>query len=182
MAALVGVMFMVVIGTFEWTTLETWRRIPLPDVLVMLVVAAYTVIMHDLATAVILGVALSALVFAWRKSKHLIADVQFNEHGSKIYQLHGVLFFGSVTRFRDLFDPAGDPDDVVIDFYFSRVYDQSGLEAINNLAERYQALGKRLHLRHLSEDCRRLLDRAGDLVEVNISEDPHYHVATNRGG
>lgn len=181
MAALVGVMFMVVIGTFEWTTLETWRRIPVPDVLVMLVVATYTVVMHDLATAVMLGVALSALVFAWRKSKHLIADVQFNEHGSKIYQLHGVLFFGSVTRFRDLFDPAGDPDDVVIDFYFSRVYDQSGLEAISNLAERYQAVGKRLHLRHLSEDCRRLLDRAGDLVEVNISEDPHYHVATNRG-
>jgi len=180
MAALVGVMFMVVIGTFEWTTLETWRRIPIPDFLVMIVVAAYTVFMHDLATAVLIGVALSALSFAWKKSKHLIADVQFNEHGSKIYQLHGGLFFGSVTRFRDLFDPAGDPDDVVIDFYFSRVYDQSGLEAINALAERYQKVGKRLHLRHLSEDCRRLLDRAGDLVEVNISEDPHYHVATNR--
>ncbi|MFI4894616.1 MAG: SulP family inorganic anion transporter [Phycisphaerales bacterium JB058] len=179
-AALVGVMFMVVIGTFEWTTLQTWRRIPVAEVLIMLVVTAYTVVMHDLATAVILGVALSALVFAWNKSKHLVADVQFNEHGSKIYQLHGVLFFGSVTRFRDLFTPQDDPDDVVIDFYFSRVYDQSGLEAINALTERYQKLGKRVHLRHLSEDCRRLLDRAGDLVEVNISEDPHYHVATDR--
>lgn len=179
-AALVGVMFMVVIGTFEWTTLQTWRRIPKAEVLVMLVVAGYTVFMHDLATAVILGVALSALVFAWNKSKHLVADVHINEHGSKIYQLHGVLFFGSVTRFRDLFTPQDDPEDVVIDFYFSRVYDQSGLEAINTLAERYQKLGKRLHLRHLSEDCRRLLDRAGDLVEVNISEDPHYHVATDR--
>lgn len=179
-AALVGVMFMVVIGTFEWTTLQTWRRIPIPEVLIMLVVTAYTVVMHDLATAVILGVALSALVFAWNKSKHLVADVQINEHGSKVYQLHGVLFFGSVTRFRDLFTPQNDPDDVIIDFYFSRVYDQSGLEAINALTERYQKLGKRVHLRHLSEDCRRLLDRAGDLVEVNISEDPHYHVATDR--
>ncbi|MEL7473272.1 MAG: SulP family inorganic anion transporter [Planctomycetota bacterium] len=180
MAALVGVMFMVVIGTFEWTTLQTWRRVPIPDVIIMLTVAGYTVLMHDLATAVFIGVALSALVFAWNKSKHLIADVKINEHGSKIYQLHGVLFFGSVSRFRGLFTPTDDPDDVVIDFYFSRVYDQSGLEAINALADRYQKLGKRLHLRHLSDDCRRLLDRAGELVEVNISEDPHYHVATER--
>ncbi|MEM8758477.1 MAG: SulP family inorganic anion transporter [Planctomycetota bacterium] len=180
MAALVGVMFMVVIGTFEWTTLQTWKRIPIPEVVVMLVVAGYTVFMHDLATAVILGVAISALVFAWNKSKHLIVDTSYDERGSKIYQLHGVLFFGSATRFRDLFTPKDDPEDVVIDFYFSRVYDQSGLEAINSLADRYEKLGKRLHLRHLSEDCRRLLDRAGDLVEVNISEDPHYHVATER--
>ena len=180
MAALVGVMFMVVIGTFEWTTLQTWRRIPTPDVLVMLVVVAYTVFMHDLATAVLLGVALSALVFAWNKSKHLIADTKIDENGSKIYQLHGVLFFGSAARFRELFTAQDDPDDVVIDFYFSRVYDQSGLEAINALAERYQKLGKRLHLRHLSPDCQRLLDRAGELVEVNISEDPHYHVAIER--
>ncbi|MEM7754171.1 MAG: SulP family inorganic anion transporter [Planctomycetota bacterium] len=179
-AALVGVMFMVVIGTFEWTTLQTWRRIPVAEVFVMLLVAGYTVVMHDLATAVIIGVAVSALVFAWNKSKHLTADIQKNEHGGKIYQLHGMLFFGSVARFRELFSPADDPDDVVIDFYFSRVYDQSGLEAINALAERYTKLGKRLHLRHLSDDCRRLLDRAGDLVEVNISEDPHYHVATDR--
>lgn len=182
MAALVGVMFMVVIGTFEWSTLQTWRRVPFAEVLTMLLVAAYTVLMHDLATAVILGVAVSAVVFAWNKSKHLAADVSFNEFGSKIYQLHGVLFFGSVTRFYDLFTPHTDPDDVVIDFYFSRVYDQSGLEAINALAERYERVGKRLHLRHLSDDCRRLLDRAGNLVEVNISEDPHYHVLTELGG
>lgn len=182
MAALVGVMFMVVIGTFEWSTLQTWRRVPIAEVVTMLVVAGYTVLMHDLATAVILGVAISAVVFAWNKSKHLASDISFNEFGSKIYQLHGVLFFGSTTRFRDLFTPQADPDDVVIDFYFSRVYDQSGLEAINTLAERYERLGKRLHPRHLSEDCRRLLDRAGDLVEVNISEDPHYHVLAERAG
>jgi len=122
------------------------------------------------------------VVFAWNKSSHLVADISTNEFGSKIYQLHGVLFFGSSSRFRDLFTPQADPDDVVIDFYFSRVYDQSGLEAINALAERYERLGKRLHLRHLSDDCRQLLNRAGDLVEVNISEDPHYHVLTERAG
>ena len=182
MAALVGVMFMVVIGTFEWSTLQTWRKIPLAEVLTMIVVASYTVLMHDLATAVLLGVAISAVVFAWNKSTHLVADVSLNEFGSKIYQLHGVLFFGSTSHFRDLFAPHDDPRDVVIDFYFSRVYDQSGLEAINALAERYERLGKRLHLRHLSDDCRRLLNRAGDLVEVNISEDPHYHVLTERAG
>jgi len=180
MAALVGVMFMVVIGTFEWTTLQTWRRIPIPEVVVMLTVAVYTVVMHDLATAVLIGVAMSALAFAWNKSKHLVADTSFNEFGSKIYQVHGIVFFGTVQRFKDLFTPAKDPDDVVIDFYYSRVSDQSALEAINQLAGRYQKLGKRLHLRHLSEDCRRLLDKAGDLVEANISEDPHYHVLTDR--
>ena len=180
MAALVGVMFMVVIGTFEWTTLQTWRRIPRSEVLIMLIVAAYTVFMHDLATAVIIGVALSALVFVWKKSKHIVADVSINDQGSKVYQLHGVLFFGTTPEFRDLFVPRDDPDDVIIDFYFSRVYDQSGLEAINALADRYTKLGKRLHLRHLSADCRKLLDKAGSLVEVNISEDPHYHIATNK--
>ncbi|MDG1837245.1 MAG: SulP family inorganic anion transporter [Phycisphaerales bacterium] len=180
MAALVGVMFMVVIGTFEWTTLQTWHRIPRSEVLVMIIVAAYTVFMHDLATAVIIGVALSAVVFVWKKSKHIVADVKINEYGSKIYQLHGVLFFGTTPEFRKLFVPKEDPDDVVIDFYFSRVYDQSGLEAINALADRYTKLGKRLHLRHLSADCQKLLDKAGKLVEVNISEDPHYHIATNK--
>ena len=180
MAALVGVMFMVVIGTFEWTTLKTWHKIPLSDVLIMVFVAGYTVVMHDLASAVILGVVLAALVYAWKQSTHLIADVKLNEHGSKMYQLHGPLFFASVESFRKLFDPAGDPDDVVIDFYFTRVYDQSGLEAINAVTEKYAALGKRVHLTHLSAECRALLDKAGDLVEPNISEDPHYHVMTDR--
>ena len=180
MAALVGVMFMVVIGTFEWTTLKTWHRVPAFDVVVMIFVAGYTVLMHDLATAVILGVVLSALAFAWRKSTHLFADTKFNEFGSRIYQLHGALFFASAGSFKRLFDPANDPDDVVIDFYYTRVYDQSGLEAINTVAEKYAAVGKRLHLRHLSEECQALLGKAGDLVEANVSEDPHYHVATDR--
>ena len=180
MAALVGVMFMVVIGTFEWATLKMWRRFPLADFAVMLLVTGYTVLMHDLATAVILGVAASALVFAWRHAAHLGVDVKYNEHGAKVYQLHGALFFGSVTHFADSFDPAHDPDDVVVDLYYTRVYDQSGLEAIAKMADRYRAAGKRLHLTHLSPECRKLLGRAGDAVEVNVSEDPQYHVATER--
>ncbi len=180
MAALVGVMFMVVIGTFEWASLKMFRRMPLSDVIVMLLVAGYTVVMHDLATAVILGVIVSALVFAWKHAANLGADITINEFGSKIYQLHGPLFFASVSSFKDLFDPASDPDDVVIDFYYTRVYDQSGLEAISGLTEKYDSLGKRLHLTHLSAECRQLLDRAGDFVEVNVSEDPQYHLATDR--
>jgi SulP family sulfate permease len=180
MAALVGVMLMVVIGTFEWASLRMWRKVPISDLMVMIVVTAVTVLAHNLALAVLIGVVVSALVFAWQQATHLAADVKFNEMGAKIYQLHGPLFFASVTSFRDLFDPAKDPDDVVVDFYYTRVFDQSGLEAINTLAERYTKEGKRLHLRHLSEECRQLLDRAQDLVEVNISEDPHYHVSTDR--
>ncbi|QDV61479.1 Bicarbonate transporter BicA [Crateriforma conspicua] len=180
MAALVGVMFMVVIGTFEWASLRMFHRMPASDMFVMVLVTAYTVFMHDLATAVILGVIVSALVFAWKHATHMGADVKLNEHGSKIYQLHGPLFFASVASFKELFDVENDPDDVVVDFYYTRVYDQSGLEAINSLAERYETANKRLHLTHLSLECRQLLDRAGDLVEINLSEDPQYHVATDR--
>lgn len=180
MAALVGVMFMVVIGTFEWTSIRMFRRMPATDVFVMVLVAGYTVLMHDLASAVILGVVVSALVFAWQHATHIGADIKYNEFGSKIYQLHGPLFFASVASFREMFDVTSDSDDVVIDFYYSRVYDQSGMEAINALAEKYQAAGKRLHLTHLSQECRELLDQAGDLVEINLSEDPQYHVATDR--
>ena len=182
MAALTGVMFMVVIGTFEWASLKMFKRMPRADTAVMLLVAGYTVVMKDLASAVILGVVVSALVFAWQHATHIAADVSHNQYGSKIYQLHGPLFFGSVSWFKDLFDVANDPEDVVIDFYYTRVYDQSGLEAINSLAEKYQGYGKRLHLTHLSQECRELLDQAGDLVEINLSEDPQYHVATDRLG
>ncbi|QEG39728.1 SulP family inorganic anion transporter [Roseimaritima ulvae] len=180
MAALVGVMFMVVIGTFEWASLKMVRRMPRSDVFVMVLVAGYTVVMHDLASAVILGVIVSALVFAWQHATHMGADIKYNEFGSKIYQVHGPLFFASVSSFKDMFDVNEDPEDVVVDFYYSRVYDQSGLEAISTLAEKYQASGKRLHLTHLSPECRTLLDKAGDLVEINVSEDPQYHVATDR--
>jgi SulP family sulfate permease len=180
MAALVGVMFMVVIGTFEWASLKMFNRMPISDMLVMVLVAGYTVLMHDLASAVILGVIVSALVFAWQHATHMGADIKYNEFGSKIYQLHGPLFFASVSSFKEMLKPGTDPDDVVLDFYYSRVYDQSGLEAINSMAEKYESLGKRLHLTHLSPECRSLLKKAGDLVEINISEDPQYHVATDR--
>ena len=109
-------------------------------------------------------------------------DVKFNEFGCKIYQVHGPLFFASTTAFKALFDIAEDPDDVLIDFYYTRVYDQSGLEAINKLAEKYAAAGKRLHLTHLSPECRALLTNARDFVEVDLSQDPQYHVATDRLG
>lgn len=186
MAALVGVMFMVVIGTFEWASIKMARKMPRADTMVMVLVAGYTVIFHDLATAVMLGVAAAALVFAWQHATHLFADekTEPNAEGgeTKRYQLHGPLFFASVNSFKELFDIAQDPEDVVIDFYYTRVYDQSGLEAISAISEKYQAAGKRVHLTHLSEECRRLLDKAGDLVEVNVSEDPQYHVATDRLG
>ena len=148
----------------------------------MVLVAGYTVLMHDLASAVILGVIVSALAFAWNHATHIGADSKYNEFGSRIYQLHGPLFFASVTSFKDMFDVAGDPQDVVIDFYYLRVYDQSGLEAINWLADKYKDQGKRLHLTHLSSECRKLLKNAGDLVEINGSEDPQYHIATDRLG
>jgi len=180
MAALVGLMFMVVIGTFEWASFKMIRRVPAADYIVMIIVAGYTVVMHDLATAVVPGVITAVLCFAWQQAKHVGADIKFNEHGSKIDQLHGPLFFASVSSFKDLFQPETDPDDVVIDFYYTRVFDQSGLEAINDPAEKYEHVGKRLYLTHLSPECRALLDRAGDMVDVNLSEDPQYHVATER--
>lgn len=180
MAALVGVMFMVVIGTFEWASLKMFQRMPRSDVFVMVLVAGYTVLMHDLASAVILGVIVSSLVFSWQHATHMAADIKFDEHGSKIYQLHGPLFFASASSFKEMFDVDQDPDDVVVDFYYTRVYDQSGLEAINDLAEKYEGCGKRLHLTHLSAECRTLLDKAGDLVEISVSEVPQFHVATDR--
>ncbi len=179
-AALVGVMFMVVIGTFEWASLRMFGKMPRSDMLVMVVVTGYTAVMHDLASAVIIGVIVSALCFAWNQARHIGADIKHNDFGSRIYQLHGPLFFASTAAFKQLFDPKNDPDDVVIDFYYTRVYDQSGLEAINALAEKYKACGKRLHLTHLSPECRQLLDSAKDFVVVNLSQDPQYHVATDR--
>ncbi|QDV53305.1 SulP family inorganic anion transporter [Gimesia fumaroli] len=175
MAALVGVMFMVVIGTFEWSTLHTWNKVPKSDVLVMVLVAGYTVLFHNLAVAVLLGIIVQALIFAWHHATHMMADIHFEED-KKVYQLHGPLFFASVSSFRELLDPVNDPPIVAIDFYFSRVYDQSAIEAINKIAERYRQEGKCLHLRNLNADCKRMIERAGDLAEVDISEDRHYHI------
>jgi len=178
-AALVGVMFIVVIGTFEWASFNLLGKIPLADTFVGLLVAVITVF-ADLAVAVIVGVIVSALVFAWEHAKQIYVDHFIDDKGSKIYRLRGPLFFGSIHTFNNLFDPKNDPDDVVIDFAEARVYDHSGLEAIDALAERYLKYDKNLHLRHLSQECHDLLDKAGNLVEVNRKEDPKYHVADDR--
>lgn len=177
-AALVGVMFMVVIGTFEWATFRIVGRIPRHDAFVLILVSVVTVF-TDLAIAVITGVIVSALVFAWEHARRIAVKSRALADGSKLYELEGPLFFGSVSSFRDLFAVDTDPPEVVIDFRNSRVCDHSALEAIDSLAERYLATGKRLHLLHLSEDCRHLLKKAGGLCEVNVIEDPHYRVASD---
>ncbi len=179
LAALVGVMFMVVLGTFEWSSFRIMGKIPRADAFVLILVSSVTVF-TDLAIAVIVGVIVSALVFAWQQASRIHVTTDSNDMGGKIYRLQGPLFFASVRHFQEMFDPANDPDDVVIDFANSRVYDHSAIEAINTLAERYVNAGKRLHLKHLSSECTQLLDKAGDLVEVNIIEDPRYRVADDR--
>ncbi len=179
MVALVGVMFMVVLGTFEWSSVRIFKKIPRHDFFVLVLVSSVTVV-TDLAVAVIVGVIVSALVFAWEHAKHIHAKTYINEHGSKVYELVGPLFFGSVKNFHDLFSPADDPADVIIEFQQSRVTDHSAIEAIDSLAVRYIRRGKKLHLRYLSDDCKLLLDKAGDLVEVNRLEDPTYHVADDK--
>ncbi len=176
LAALIGVMFMVVIGTFEWSSFRVLRKVPRSDALVLILVSAVTVA-TDLAMAVVVGVIVSALVFAWEHAKHIRIDAREDHKGSTVYAVTGPLFFGSVTSFLERFDPQQDNDDVVIDFARSRVADHSGLEAIDTLAERYLSAGKNLHLVHLSPECRQLLRKAGDLVVVNVIEDPRYFVA-----
>jgi SulP family sulfate permease len=177
LAALVGVMFMVVLGTFEWSSFRILRKIPRTDAFVLILVSGVTVA-TDLAIAVIVGVIVSALVFAWEHAKYIRVFTSM-EGETKIYRLHGPIFFGSVNNFLGLFDPKNDPDDVVIEFQFSRVADHSGLEAVDTLAERYISVGKTLHLRHLSPECRQLLSKAGSMVEINVIEDPNYRVATD---
>lgn len=180
MAALTGLMIMVAIGTFEWASLRTFRRMPKSDVLVMVLVTFVTVILHNLALAVIVGVIISALVFAWDNAKRIRARKYVDEKGVKHYEIYGPLFFGSIAAFNEKFDVLGDPDEVIIDFSESRVVDMSGIEALNKLTERYMKQGKKLHLRHLSRDCRQLLQNADEIIEVNILEDPTYKVAVDR--
>lgn len=179
MAALVGVMFVVVIATFEWSSLRIMGKIPATDAFVLILVSAVTVF-TDLAIAVVVGVIVSALVFAWENAKHINIKSYDDKQGSRVHELNGPLFFGSVKNFLDLFNPEEDPDDVIIEFQNSRVADHSAIEAIDTLAERYIRAGKKLHLRHLNEECRLLLKKAGNLVEVNVLEDPHYHVADDQ--
>ena len=179
LAALVGVMFMVVLGTFEWSSFRLMKRIPKSDAFVIVLVSGVTVV-TDLAIAVCVGVIVSALVFAWEHAKHIYTNNYIDDHGSKVYELHGPLFFGSVKNFSELFDVNNDPQDVIIEFKYSRVADHSAIEAIDSLAEKYKKSGKTLHLRHLSSDCIQLLNKAKDLVEVNVIEDPKYKVASDK--
>jgi SulP family sulfate permease len=177
LAALVGVMFMVVVGTFEWSSFRILGKIPKSDAFILISVSAITVITDNLAIAVIIGVIIAALVFAWNHAKHITVNITRDNEDSKVYELHGPLFFGSVHNFQELFDPKNDPDDVVVEFKYSRVSDHSAIEAIDTLAERYLSADKRLHLRHVSPECRKLLRKAGGLCEVNVIEDPTYRVA-----
>lgn len=176
LAALIGVMFIVVIGTFEWSSFRIVGKVPRSDALILVTVSAVTVA-TDLAFAVIVGVIISTLVFAWEHAKFIRIDAREDHKGSTVYAVTGPLFFGSATSFLERFDPKNDNDDVIIDFARSRVADHSALEAIDTLAERYLNAGKKLHLVHLSEECRKLLTKAGNLVEVNVIEDPKYFVA-----
>ena len=176
LAALIGVMFIVVIGTFEWSSFRILGKVPRSDALILVVVSGVTVA-TDLAVAVVVGVILSALVFAWQHAKYIRIEAREDHKGSTVYAVTGPLFFGSATSFAERFDPKQDNDDVIIDFARSRVADHSGLEAIDALAERYENAGKTLHLVHLSDECRKLLKKAGKLVEVNVIEDPKYFIA-----
>ena len=177
LAALVGVMFMVVIGTFAWNTFRVLARVPATDAVVIVLVTAITVA-TDLATAVVAGVIVSALAYAWQNAKRIHATTRMTPDGAKVYAIEGPLFFGSAEGFAALFDPVADPAEVIIDFAASRVADQSALAAIEALAARYDAEGKALSLRHLSHDCHRLLNRAGQLM-VDSDDDPDYAIAVD---
>ena len=176
MAALTGLMIMVAVGTFEWASLKTFRRMPTSDVFIMVLVTLVTAVLHNLALAVLIGVVVAALVFAWDNAVRIRARKRVDEQGWKHYELYGPLFFGSTTVFAEKFDVEGDPEHVVLDFQESRVVDMSAIEALNRLTARYAKTGKKVHLRHLSEDCRALIDKAESIIEVNHFEDPTYKV------
>ena len=176
MAALTGVMIMVAIGTFEWTSLRIFKRMPVSDIFVMLVVMTITVVRHNLALAVLIGVIISALVFAWDNAKRIRARKYTDENGVKHYEIFGPLFFGSVTAFAEKFEVSTDPTQVIIDFKESRVADMSAIEALNTLTQRYHKAGKKVQLRHLSQDCINLLTNAEAIIDVNIMEDPSYMI------
>ncbi len=180
MAALTGLMIMVALGTFEWASLRVFKRMPKSDVLVMVLVTLVTVFLHNLALAVLVGVIISALVFAWDNALRIRARKHLDEEGVKHYEIYGPLFFGSTTLFAEKFDVLNDPEEIVIDFAESRVVDMSAIEAVSKITERYKKVGKKVHLKHLSRDCRRLLANADDMIEVNVLEDPTYKVAVDK--
>jgi SulP family sulfate permease len=180
-AALVGVMFMVVIGTFAWSSFRILNKIPLSDVVVLVAVSTLTII-FDLAIAVVAGVIMSALVFSWENAKRIRARKRMKADGTKVYEIWGPLFFGSIIAFNDKFDVKNDPDKIEIDFVESRISDHSAIEAIFNLVNKYEAEGKTIKLKHLSEDCKELLYKSNAKfreVIVEAIDDPRYHLAEN---
>lgn len=176
-AALVGVMMMVAIGTFEWASFRIFNKMPKHDIFVLVTVALITVFLHNLALAVLIGVIISALVFAWESAKRIRARKYIDEKGVKHYEIYGPLFFGSTTTFAEKFDVANDPNEVIIDFKESKIMDMSAIDALNKITERYANVNKTIRLRHLSLNCRQLLQNAGAVIDVNILEDPTYKVA-----
>ena len=181
LAALIGVMFVVSQKTFEWGSFRLFGKVPKPDIFVGLLVAGVTVI-FDLAIAVVAGVIVSALVFAWEHAKQIRVHAYIDDKGWKVYALEGSLFFASVAGFQSLFSVKDDPQEVVIEFRRAKVVDHSAIQAIDALAERYKQAGKHLHLRHLSPDCLEVLEKAKGMIEINVLEDPRYHVADDKLG
>jgi len=179
LAALVGVMFIVVIGTFEWSSLRILNKVPKGDAFVIILVSGITVY-SDLAVAVIVGVIVSALIFAWEHAKHVNVVRSTDENGSTVYEVNGPIFFGSIANFLEQFTPDKDADDIIVEFKNARVADHSAIEAIDTLAERYLSRGKTMHLKHLNQECKLLLEKADKLVELNVIEDPDYHIATDK--
>jgi SulP family sulfate permease len=180
MAALTGVMIMVAIGTFEWASFKAFTKMPKSDILVMVIVTLITIFLHNLALAVLVGVIISALIFAWESAKRIRARKYVDENGIKHYELFGPLFFGSTTAFAEKFDVNNDPNEIIIDFAESRISDMSAIDAVNKITERYAKLGKKVHLKHLSPDCIDLLKNAEAIIDVNILEDPTYKVAVEK--
>jgi len=171
---------MVAIGTFEWASFKTFKKMPTSDVIVMVLVTLITAITHNLAVAVVLGVIISALAYSWENAKRIRARKYVDEDGVKHYEIYGPLFFGSTTLFGTKFDVQGDPDVVVIDFKESRIADMSAIDAVNKITERYKKVGKVVHLKPLSKDCIILLSNAEAIIDVNVMEDPTYKLAVNK--
>jgi len=178
MAALVGVMMMVAITTFEWASFRIINKMPKHDIFVGILVALITIVLHNLALAVLIGVIISALVFAWESAKRIRARQFIDENGIKHYEIYGPLFFGSISAFLEKFDVQNDPEHVIIDFKESRVSDMSAIEALNNLTKKYRQENKTIELQHLSADCRQLLKNADAVINVNVIEDPTYKVVS----
>ncbi|GAA0820477.1 SulP family inorganic anion transporter [Colwellia sp. D2M02] len=179
LAALVGVMFIVVIGTFEWSSFRILNKVPKADAFVIILVSGVTVY-SDLAVAVVVGVIVSALVFAWEHAKQIRVTRSLTESGSTYYEVDGAIFFGSIANFLEQFTPEDDSEDVIVEFKNARVVDHSAIEAIDTLAERYLSRNKTMHLKHLNEECKLLLEKADKLVELNVIEDPDYHIVSDK--